>query len=520
MDSFNDKVRKYKLVFILAGILFVLLVVLGIAVSMKYIRKTDITGNNYTSEMMGSTERTDDTDSELTYVETTQEPEDGTMQSRTENATTQQIENVTTNVPQTEQVMTQKQTENSTTKPAQTEQPATTQPESTQPITTQPTTTQQPTTQQPTTQQPTQAATTAPVVKPEPTLDEQVENILNSMTLEEKICQMFILAPEDLYKDYEKIWQIKTVGDDMKSRLQKYPVAGFILFASNLDNPTQTKTLLSDLQQFSQEIEGLPFFTCVDEEGGRVARIGNNDNFVVKKVGPMNTITSAAAAYEAGYIIGDYLSGLGFNFDFAPDADVITNSKNTVIGDRSFGSDADIVSQYAVEYAKGLSQSNVLSTFKHFPGHGGTEGDTHEGFAYTNKTYDELMAEELKPFIAANNNGVDAIMVAHISVPSILGNNTPCSLSYKMVTECLRKDIGYQGLIITDSMSMGAITNNYSNKEAAVMAVLAGNDLILKPADFYEAYEGILEAVSNGTISETRIDESVRRIIKVKLQLE
>ena len=166
-----------------------------------------------------------------------------------------------------------------------------------------------------------------------------------------------------------------------------------------------------------------------------------------------------------------------------------------------------------------MDAHNVLSTFKHFPGHGGTEGDTHEGFAYTSKNLDELMQDELKPFIAAKDNNVDAIMIAHISIPTILGDNTPCSLSRYMITEVLRNQIGYNGLIITDALGMGAITNTYTNKEAAVSAVLAGNDILLKPADFYEAYAGVYEAVESGRITEARINESVLRIIKVKLQL-
>ncbi len=509
MSSFKDKVKKYEGFFILVGVLFVISIVLGVVFSMAKSHNTNSDGDYITESTIETGFDGENTTNEPVNEHTQElaEQEAAPTEKDTETDTTQNV--------------TSTHTEELTTKQPIVTQPVTTKPQVTEPETTKPQVTELETTKPQTTEAETkQPATEAPTVKPEPTLEEQAEAILKNMTLEEKVCQMFILAPEDLYKDYEKIWQIKEVGDDIKSRLQNYPVAGFIFFASNLDNPVQTKTMLSDLQQYSHEIEGLPFFTCVDEEGGRVARIGNNVNFGVAKIEAMSTVKSAVAAYNAGYTIGAYLSELGFNFDFAPDADVITNSENTVIGDRSFGSDADIVSEYAVQYAKGLSQNNVLSTFKHFPGHGGTEGDTHEGYAYTGKTYTQLMEAELKPFIAAANNGVDAIMVAHISVPNILGDNTPCSLSYKMVTECLRKDIGYQGLIITDSMAMGAITEQYSNKEAAILAILAGNDIILMPADFYEAYDGILEAVRSGRISEQRIDESVRRIIKVKLQLE
>lgn len=512
MDPFEDKIMKYKGVFIVIGVLFVISIVLGVVFAMFKIHNTNSDVDNTVSDVDYTMESTIETgfDGENSTTKPVTEP---TQESAEQEATTTENNtesDITQNVTSTyTEELTTKQpilTEPETTK-SQITEPETTKPQITEPETTMPQTTETET-KQPTTE--------APTVKPEPTFDEQVEAILKSMTLEEKVCQMFIIAPEDLMGG----WQIKEAGADMKAKLYKYPVAGFIFFASNLDNPTQTKTMLSNLQSYSENIEGIPFFTCVDEEGGRVARIGNNPNFGVKRILAMNTITTHNAAYEAGYTIGDYLNELGFNFDFAPDADVITNPDNKVIGDRSFGTDADIVSEYAVQYAKGLSKNNVLSTFKHFPGHGGTEGDTHEGFAYTSKTYNELLNDELKPFIAAKNNNVDAIMVAHISVPNILDDNTPCSLSYHMVTECLRNDIGYRGLIVTDSLSMGAITNEYSNEEAAILAVLAGNDIILKPADFYEAYEGVLEAVKSGRISEQRINESVRRIIKVKLQLE
>ncbi|MGN0375984.1 MAG: glycoside hydrolase family 3 protein [Butyrivibrio sp.] len=357
--------------------------------------------------------------------------------------------------------------------------------------------------------------TTENNIPPEPTLDERAEQILNNMTLKEKICQMFVIAPENMIGG----WNVQSAGADMEEKLKEYPVSGFIFFDSNLTDPEQTKTMLSNLQSYSHDITGLTFFTCIDEEGGRVARVGNNPAFGIKKVPAMNTIQSEADAYDAGYTIGEYLSELGFNFDFAPDADVLSNPENTLINDRSFGSDAQIVSQYAVAYAKGLGDNNVLSTFKHFPGHGGTQGDTHEGFAYTNKTLEELMQEELKPFIAAGQNNVDAVMIAHISVPAILGDNTPCSLSNYMITDVLKNQMGYQGLIVTDALGMGAITNEYTDREAAVLAVLAGNDILLKPADFYEAYAGVYEAVENGRITQDRINESVLKIIKVKLQL-
>ena len=368
-------------------------------------------------------------------------------------------------------------------------------------------------TEAPTTETPSE--TESETVTKEPTVD-PVDEILSQMTIEEKICQMFIIAPENLMEK----WNITTVDAEMINRLNQYPVGGYIFFKANVVNPTQLTGMIGELQNWSQDYTGLPFFTAIDEEGGRVLKIGANDNFPVTKVGAMSTITTGEKAYEAGNTIGEYLKKYGLNFNFAPDADVITNPENKIIGDRSFGSDANSVAEFSVAYSKGLQTNGVLSTFKHFPGHGATKGDTHEGFAYTSKTLEELMESELIPFKAAAENNVDAVMVAHISVPSILGDNTPCSLSEFMVTDVLRNELGFEGLIVTDALDMGAITNTYGDGEAAVMAVLAGNDILLKPKDFFASYEAVLKAVKNGQISEERIDESVKRIISVKLSLK
>ena len=381
--------------------------------------------------------------------------------------------------------------------------------ETTETPTTEMATPQMPTTEVPTTEVPTTEAYV-------PTIEDEVDAILNEMSLHEKVCMMFVVTPGSIVDGQT----ITSVDDTYKNVFAEYPVGGMIFFAGNLVDREQTKSLLGTLQTYSIEISGLPLFACVDEEGGRVARIGNNPNFGVTKIQAMSNVTTAVDAYNAGWIIGDYLSELGFNFDFAPDADVITNPANTVIGDRSFGTDGEIVSSLAVEYAKGLQENKVLSTFKHYPGHGATEGDTHEGYAYTSKSLLELMEAELKPFIAAKENNVDAIMVAHISVPGILGDNTPCTMSKYMVTDVLRNEIGYEGLIITDALNMGAIVNEYSADEAAVKAILAGNDLLLMPDDFYAAYNGVINAVNNGVITEDRLNESVRRIIKSKILLK
>lgn len=341
-----------------------------------------------------------------------------------------------------------------------------------------------------------------------------VEALLSEMTLEEKVYQMFIVTPEQL----TGASKVTVAGNLTKQKLQQYPVGGLVYFSANLVSRNQTKTMLTKVQKYANEIEGVDLFLCVDEEGGRVARVANNKAFRVENVGPMAKVSSEEEAYNCGETIGAYLSELGFNVDFAPDADVLTKSGSVVIGDRSFGGDAGLVTKYAVAYSNGLHAHGIMSTFKHFPGHGATEADTHEGYAYTNATYEELMATELQPFSAAQMCGVDLVMVAHISAPNVVGDDTPCSLSEKMITGILRTDLGYDGLVITDAMNMGAIAKNYDSGIAAKMAVKAGVDMVLMPSDFQAAYSGLYTAVRSGEISEERIDESVRRILTAKVK--
>ena len=203
----------------------------------------------------------------------------------------------------------------------------------------------------------------------------------------------------------------------------------------------------------------------------------------------------------------------GFNVDFAPVADVLTNPQNTVIGSRSFGSDPSIDGAMVASEVKGLHTKGMLSTLKHFPGHGDTYEDSHEGKSYVYKTREELENCEWIPFKKGIEAGSDFVMMGHISCPGITGDDTPASLSYTICTEILRDQLGFQGLVITDAMNMGAVANEYASGDAAVRAVQAGADMILMPADFSAAYAGVRNAVQNGTITEERINESVRRIL-------
>lgn len=209
------------------------------------------------------------------------------------------------------------------------------------------------------------------------------------------------------------------------------------------------------------------------------------------------------------------MSGYGFNLNFAPVADVVTEG-NTTVGDRSFGSDVNLVSPMVAAAVTGLQDGGVSACLKHFPGLGNTSEDTHDGMAVSEKTLEQFQAEDFPAFQAGIDAGAEMVMVSHLSVPNVTGDNTPCSLSSQVITDILRGQLGYQGIVVTDAMSMTAITDYYTDEEAAVKALQAGADMILMPENYQAAYQGVLDAVNNGTLTEERIDESLRRVYRVK----
>ncbi len=350
-------------------------------------------------------------------------------------------------------------------------------------------------------------------------LEETVDQYLSQMTVEEKAAQLFILLPEALVNGTSTVTAAGSVTQDAINRT---PVGGLIYMEGNLQSREQVQTMLANVQTYSMERIGLPMLLCVDEEGGTVARIGKSGRFgvpVIEDMAVLGERKSTEEAYDAGVTMGTYLSELGFNVDFAPVADVWSNPENTVVKKRSFGSDPAMVSAMAIAVAQGLESQNIHAAYKHFPGHGSTAADTHEGYAYTDKSLDELMACELLPFQDAVDNGAKIIMIGHISLPNVTGDHTPASLSPEIITDLLRTQMQYDGIVVTDALGMGAIVRQYSSAEAAVQTILAGSDLILMPQNFEEAYQGILDAVENGTISQERLDESLRRILRMKIKM-
>lgn len=338
--------------------------------------------------------------------------------------------------------------------------------------------------------------------------------MLRDMTLKEKICQMLFVTPEAL-TGYTRVTQS---GDATKAAIEQWPVGGIIYFSTNLVSTDQTTEMIENIQSFSQSATGRRLFIGVDEEGGSVARAA--DSLGTTQFDDMSVYGEKGdteEAYNIGATQAKDLTALGFNVNFSPVADVLTNEDNTVVKDRSFGSDPELVSSMVSQVVKGLTDGGMLCAPKHFPGHGSTGGDTHDGFASSDRTLEELEACDFKPFEAAIEAGAPMIMVGHMTMTAIDPDH-PASLSETIVTGLLRDELGYDGIIITDALNMGAISENYTNAEAAVKAVSAGCDMLLCVSDISSVVDALTEAISDGTITEERIDESVIRILQAKLQ--
>ena len=359
-----------------------------------------------------------------------------------------------------------------------------------------------------------------------------VEKQLQQMSLREKVGQMFYVRPECLdttihfnllsnidasADDITKI-KLQAVNETMRGVNDKYPVGGIILYAHNIEDEAQLARFIPEIKN----LKGSPLL-CIDEEGGRVARIGRNSNFHVKTYESMGAIGATgdpANAYECGNTIGTYLNHYGFDIDFAPVADVNTNPENIVIGARAFSDKPEVAAPMVVNYLQGLKDAGVTGCIKHFPGHGDTKNDTHYGYANSQKTWAEMLTCEMVTFKAGIQWGCQLIMTAHIAAPNVTGSDIPSTMSSIILQDKLRNELGYQNIIITDAMEMGAITKQYSNKEAAVGCIKAGVDIVLGPQNFVEAFDAVVDAVNNGTLSEERINQSVRRILKLKQSIK
>ena len=347
--------------------------------------------------------------------------------------------------------------------------------------------------------------------EPEPAVDwlgELVESDISEMSLEDKVAGLFIVTPEAL----TGVTTVTQAGEGTQEALNEYPVGGLIYFSQNIVDEEQIRAMLASTASMSR----YPIFLAVDEEGGSVSRVAESGIDVIQ-VGDMAEIGEsgdAEQAYRAGLTIGSYLKDLGFNLDFAPVADV-SGSENSVVGDRSFGSDPQQVADMVSNAVEGIEATGVSSCLKHFPGIGYTAGDTHNNRVEVTRTIDKMRGIDFIPFQAGIDAGADFVMVSHITVADT-EEAVPSTLSKTIMTDILRDELGFEGIIITDALNMASITEYYTTEEAAVGAIEAGADMLLMPDDFHAAYNAVLAAVQDGTISEERINESLKRIYRVK----
>ena len=330
---------------------------------------------------------------------------------------------------------------------------------------------------------------------------DEIQRIMDTMDIDEKLGQMVMGG-------YDDINEILPIICDNK-------LGGVLLFKKNIKNVTQTKQDIQSLKESNLQNK-IPIFISVDQEGGKVNRLPSEMGTFESalSIGDRDDISYAT---NAGIKIAKAMKQLGFNLNFAPVLDIYSNSKNTVIADRAFGTTPGRVSKIGISMLKGLRSENIISTAKHFPGHGDTIIDSHIGLPIVNKSIEELNDFEFKPFVEAIENDVDMIMIAHVSLSKI--DDLPSSMSYKIVTDILRKQLTFNGVIITDDMAMSAITQNNTISDAALKAVNAGCDIVLVSQGAQNsvlALNSLKSAFLKGQLSEKRIDESVYRILSLK----
>lgn len=350
-----------------------------------------------------------------------------------------------------------------------------------------------------------------PPAEEEPPVDEnsprgKAEAYLQTMTPEEKLWQLFITTPEAI----TGVETATRAGDTTKEALQKYPVGGLCYFAANLEDQAQAVEMLGKTQSYAKT----PLFLCLDEEGGRVSRAGSNEKINVthfpaaSEYGKTNDVT---AVYEMGKTLAGELKTLGFNLNFAPVADLDLGS--TEIGNRAYSTDPKVAGALAAAMVDGLQEEQMLSCLKHFPGHGSSTGDSHEESVHSTRTLEELRGAEWTAFQSGIDAGVMLVLVSHVINENL--SSLPADLSPEVVAY-LREELGFAGIIITDSHEMKAITDHYSSGEAAVLALQAGVDMILMPQNPEEAVSAIQTALDEDKLTWERLEESLLRILTIK----
>ncbi|MEU2068781.1 glycoside hydrolase family 3 protein [Streptomyces anulatus] len=356
--------------------------------------------------------------------------------------------------------------------------------------------------------------------------DRRLRRIIAGMSLEEKVGQLFVMrvyghsATDPDQADIDA--NLKEIGVRTAAELiSTYHVGGIIYFtwAHNTRDPHQIADLSNGLQRAALAGRSrLPLLVSTDQEHGIVCRVGEPATLLPGAMA-LGAGGSRSDTRRAAWIAGAELAALGVNQNYAPDADVNVNPANPVIGVRSFGSDPDAVAALVAEQVKGYQGAGIASTAKHFPGHGDTSTDSHTGLPVINHTRAQWEELDAPPFRAAIRARIDSIMTAHIVVPALDPSEDPATLSRPILTGILREELGYDGVVVTDSLGMEGVRTKYGDDRVPVLALLAGVDQLLNPPNLSVAWNAVLEAVRGGEISEARVDESILRILRLKSRL-
>ena len=341
-----------------------------------------------------------------------------------------------------------------------------------------------------------------------PAYEAEAKRILKGMTTREKICQLLIVQPEFLP---DATGTVRTLTPALRACLEDYPVGGMLLTLQNMENPAQLTALTADLR----DAVPIPMILCVDEEGGDISRLMQKvgttklDNmYAYRSMGP-------GVARLNARTLGEDLSRFGFNTDLAPVADVWSNPENTVIGERAYSDDFGAAAGLVAAAVQGFHDSGTICCLKHFPGHGSTRTDSHEEAAFVDATLDALREREFLPFAGGIDAGADMVMVGHLTVPGI--DSVPATYSKAIVTELLRGELGFNGVVITDGLEMKA-AGTQSDGQKALRALSAGCDLLLCLYDIQETVQTLEQALKAGALSQEDLDTHVLRVLMLKLQ--
>lgn len=331
-----------------------------------------------------------------------------------------------------------------------------------------------------------------------------LEALLGSMSVEQKVGQLMMVG-----------FAGTQVDDEIEALVRGRQVGGVCMFKRNIESAEQVAHLNDDVRALMRG--SIPPFIALDQEGGNVVRISDG-NVVLPGNMALGATQSPQLAYQAGRAQAEDLLLLGFNMNLAPVLDVNLNPRNPVIGIRSFGDRPEVVARFGEEFVRGQQDANIVTVAKHFPGHGNTDADSHRALPVMNETRAEVMSQ-LEPFRRVIDEGLDGLMTAHVAIPKLTGDEQPATLSPKILTDLLRRDLRFDGLVVTDELEMEAIADHYGVGNAAVLAVKAGADMVLVPwraERKTEVYEALLSAVRDGRLTRERLDDSVRRILRVK----